>query len=147
MAATNFNVAATSVALVAGTPKSVLSLIAAANINLILKSLSIGFNGVSGTEEPALVELVRFASDGTGTSVTPIVTDLSGATVQATSKHTYTVEPTTATILGQWKIHTQSSLILPFYGNVILPKASVTCLRVTKLTNNGNCWAVLHAEE
>lgn len=147
MAATNFVARSPSVALSAGVAKSVLSIIAAANINLILKQIALGFDGTSGTEAPALVELVRFASDGTGTSGTPVVTDLSTATVQATTKHTYTVEPTTETILQVWKIHTQSQLILPFYGNLILPKASVTCLRVTKYTNAGNCFAHFNCEE
>ncbi len=87
-----------SVAMVAATAKTVLAVTAPAQFGIALKSLKIGFDGVTASALPVLVEIIRFTTAGTGTAVTPL--QQSGRTiahgVAATKNHT--VEPTTPTL-------------------------------------------------
>jgi hypothetical protein len=53
-----------SVALVAATAKTVLSVIAPAQFGVDLRQIHIGFDGAVSTATPVLVELVTFTTDG-----------------------------------------------------------------------------------
>jgi hypothetical protein len=80
-----------SMALIAA--DSVLSVIAATTVrpkiaDLVLSSLS------TPNDYSADFQLQRFSADGTATAVTPQPLDFGERAAVATSKHTYTVEPT-----------------------------------------------------
>jgi hypothetical protein len=93
-----------SVALVAATAKTALSVIAPAQFGVDLKKIRIGFDGVTASAVPVLVELVSFTTDGTGTSGT--VNQVYGRSITAgfTSKYNYSAEPTTPTLLDRWTL-------------------------------------------
>lgn len=91
-----------AVALVGGTAKSVLAVIAPAQFGVDLKAIKVAFDGVTSSAVPALIELVLFTTDGTGTGVT--VDQIYGRAITAgfTAKKNYSVEPTTATALDEY---------------------------------------------
>lgn len=144
MAGTNFASNFSSVALVASTAKSVIALTTPANVNVNLKQIHVGFNGTSGTQEAILIELVRFGSDGTGTSGTSVKLDNSAVSIQSTFKHSYTVEPTSETVLMRWKIHPQSQFVVNL--DLLLPNSTITALRLTS-ANGMNTTGCLVCEE
>jgi hypothetical protein len=91
-----------AVALAASTAKTVLAVIAPAQFGIDLQGIKLAFDGVTSSAVPALVELVRYTSDGTGTSAT--VDQVYGPTVTAgfTAKKNYSAEPTGATSIDEW---------------------------------------------
>jgi hypothetical protein len=100
------------VALAGGTAKSVLSVIAPAQFGVDLTKIRVGFDGVTASAVPVLVELVLFTTDGTGTGGT--VNQVYGPTITPgfTSKVNYTVEPTTATIVDHWTLTPNGGLVI-----------------------------------
>lgn len=96
-------IAATGAAVATGTSlKTILSVIAPAQFGVDLKKIHMGFDGVTASAVPVLVELWRFTADGTGTAGT--VTQAYGKAITAgfTSKYNYTVEPTSLTLIDSW---------------------------------------------
>ena len=80
-----------SMALIAA--KTVLSVIASTSVmpkvyDIVLSSSS------TPNDYSAQFKFQRFSADGTATAVTPQKLDFNGAAAVATSKHTYTAEPT-----------------------------------------------------
>lgn len=121
----------------AGTAKTVLNVIAAANRAVKLTELGIGFIGASGSAKPVLVELCTSTQGGAGSgssAVTPAPTDPGDAsTVQATAAKGYTGEPTTLTAIRRWRVHPQAGLVVQFaLGRE--PRTDIAkgiCIRVT----------------
>jgi hypothetical protein len=120
----------------AGTVKTVLKVLSAANKAIKLSELSVGFIGASGTAKPVLVELTTNseAVAGTGTSVTPAQDDASdGNTVLATAARNFSVEPTVQTVIRTWRVHPQAGLMVQFpLGRE--PRSGINkgfCVRVT----------------
>jgi hypothetical protein len=90
--------AATGATVATGTAlKTILSVIAPAQFGVDLKKFRIGFDGVTASAVPVLVEIWSFTTDGTGTSGT--VNQVYGRSITAgfTTKYNYTVEPTSLT--------------------------------------------------
>lgn len=101
-----------TVALAAATAKSILSVIAPAQFGIDLRSIEVGFDGVTAANAPVLVEIVGFTTDGTGTGGT--VNQVYGRAITAgfTTKHNYTVEPTTAVIFDEYSLSPNGGLII-----------------------------------
>lgn len=120
----------------AGTAKTVLNVIAAANRRFIVTELGVGFIGASGSAKPVLVELCTSTQAGAGTSsaVTPAPSDPGNAsTVQSTAAKAYTAEPTTLTAIRRWRVHPQAGFVVQFpLGREPSPDiAKGMCVRVT----------------
>lgn len=103
-----------AVALSAATAKTILGVKAHANSGVLLKKVKIGFDGVTATAIPVLVEVgyCTWATNGPGTnstSVTPAQLNGRVISVGATAGKTWTAEPTTITALDE-------SLIPAFMG-------------------------------
>jgi hypothetical protein len=101
-----------AVALAAATPKSVLAVIGTANFGVNLKKIDIGFDGVTASAIPGLVELCRSTQAGAGTSTTAgTPTQVGGTTITPgfTAQYAYTVEPTVLTVVRSWLITPTSS--------------------------------------
>ena len=97
--------AATGAAVATGTtPKTILAVIAPAQFGVDLKKIHMGFDGVTASAVPVLVQLWRFTTDGTGTAGT--VNQVYGPAIVAgfTMKYNYTVEPTTMTLVDSWTL-------------------------------------------
>lgn len=103
MAMNQFDVDAATVALVASTPKTVVGVLAAANVALKLTEASASFDGAVSTNAPVVVNFARitFATNPPGTnssSFTPGKRDTARReTVQATAATAWTSEPTVVT--------------------------------------------------
>src|SRR5690348_10168494 len=104
MAYNQFDVPATTVALVAATAKSVVGLKAATNVCVKVTELSMSFDGATSSNAPAVCEFMQstFATNAPGTnstSVTPSKRDTGRAeTIQATAAKAWTTEPTVLTL-------------------------------------------------
>lgn len=123
-----------AVALVAATAKSVLSVIAPAQFGVDLKKIRLGFDGVTASAIPVLVELVAFTTDGTGTSGT--VNQVYGRSITAgfTSKYNYSVEPTTATVVDRWSLTPNGGLVIYDWPLGDTPDTAVSNLFALRLT-------------
>lgn len=121
----------------AGTPKTVLNVIAAANRTVKVKEVGVGFIGASGTAKPVLVELCQSTQAGAGSgssAVTPIAESVNNQnTVQATAAKGYTSEPTALTVVRTWRFHPQGGGVVQFpLGSEIESGINDgVCLRVT----------------
>lgn len=125
---------ASPVALVAATAKSVLSVIAPAQFGVDLTKIRIGFDGVTASAVPVLVELVQFTTDGTGTGGT--VNQVYGPAITAgfTSKVNYTVEPTTATVVDRWTLTPNGGLVIYDWPLGTTPNTAVSNLYTLRCT-------------
>lgn len=95
-----------AVALSAATAKTVIGAKAHANSGLLLKKLRLGFDGVTGTAVPVLVEIgsCSFGANSPGTnstSITPVQRGGRVITVGFTAGKTWTTEPTTITVVDE----------------------------------------------
>lgn len=105
-----------AVALSAATAKSILGVKSHANFGLDLKKFKVGFDGVTASAVPVLVELgyCTFATNSPGTnstSVTPAQLYGRSITVGATAAKTWTTEPTVITVLGEWLLTPNGGLV------------------------------------
>jgi hypothetical protein len=96
-----------AVALSAATAKTILGVKSHANFGLDLKKVSVGFDGVTASYVPVLVEVCycTWATNGPGTnstSVTPAQTYGRVTAVGATAGKTWTAEPTALTVIREF---------------------------------------------
>lgn len=106
-----------AVALSAATAKSVLGLKAHANSGLNLKKFRVGFDGVTASAVPVLVELgyCTWGANSPGTNSTSVtVMQLGGRVIAAgfTAGKTWTTEPTTITVLDSWLLTPNGGLVI-----------------------------------
>ncbi|WP_433234014.1 hypothetical protein [Actinomadura nitritigenes] len=106
-----------AIALTGGTAKTVLGLKGHANFGLDLKKVRIGFDGVTATNVPVLVELgyCTWASNSPGTnstSVTPAQIYGRATAVGATAGKNWTTEPTAITTVEEWLLTPAGGLVL-----------------------------------
>jgi hypothetical protein len=102
-----------AVALAAGVAKSVIGVVAQAAAGLQLKSFEIGFDGVTASAVPVLIEIgyCTFAGAGTGTGTTPRQSYGRVLAAGFTSFRNYTVEPTVVTPLKEFLLTPNAGLI------------------------------------
>jgi len=97
------------VALVAATAKTILQALAPTNQRLALRSFGVAFDGVSGSAEPVLVELVRQTTAGTMSAASEVLEDDSlPETPQGTGTKNASAEPTTGAVIKSYNVHPQS---------------------------------------
>lgn len=97
--------------------KTVVQIIAPANIRLRVKGWSVSFDGTSTTAAPVLVRLLRQSTAGTVTSLTLTKMGMAGSeTIQSTAGHTATAEPTAGDVLDAVNVHPQGG-----FEKVFLP--------------------------
>lgn len=99
------------VTVVANTPKTVLAVVASANVGLTVKRLRITFNGTSSTAKLAKVEVCQHtaATAGASSPVTPRKADPDRTgTIQFTAGKNFTAEPTV--------LNVTETLQLPVYN-------------------------------
>lgn len=109
-----------AVALSAATAKCVLGFKAHANSSLIVVDFEVGFDGVTASAIPVLVELcyLTWATNGPGTNSTSVtVTQRSGRvlTFGATAGKTWTTEPTTVTVIRERLLTPNGGLVMYDY--------------------------------
>lgn len=104
------------VALSAATAKTILGVVAAANVTARLTEIAVSFDGVTSTAEPVTVELCRGDGTGAGTSTSQTPAQVRGftRTVQCSGARNYSAEPTTLTVLKRWLVHPQTGMMAQF---------------------------------
>lgn len=123
-----------SVALAAGTAKTVLSVIAPAQFGVDLISYRISFDGVTAANTPVVIEVVSYTTDGTGTAGT--VNQAYGRSITAgfTTKYNYSAEPTVPTSLDTFRITPNGGTIVYDYPRDRTPDCAVSNLIGLRLT-------------
>jgi hypothetical protein len=123
-----------AVALAAATAKSILSVIAPAQFGADLRQIRVGFDGVTASAVPVLVEVVTFTTDGTGTGGT--VNQVYGRSITAgfTTKYNYTVEPTTPTAIDRFTLTPNGGILVYDYPSDRTPDTAVSNLIAIRCT-------------
>lgn len=107
-----------AVALVAATAKTILNVIAASGKSFKVTEVAVGFDGVTSSAVPVLVELCRSTQAGAGSSSAVTPRRVSGdpnITVDSTAAKNYSAEPTTLTPMREWLLTPNGGLlVVPF---------------------------------
>ncbi len=113
----------TEVALAIATAKTVIQIAAPSSQRLRLKRWGVFFDGVSATDEPVQVRLLRQTSAGTMTTLTPVKQSAGSETIQTAAQHTATAEPTAGDVLDVAEVHPQSGyeVLIPFDMSIEIP--------------------------
>jgi len=115
--------------------KTLLQIIAAANHQLRITEVGIGFNGASGAVAARLVELLRQTTAGTMTALALVKeNDSDGDSPDASALHTATAEPTAGDILRGFRVHPCGNGLVwqPRFGEeIVIGAADRIGLRVT----------------
>lgn len=92
--------------LTAATPKTVLSVVAGSTRRFKILRIQLAGSSVTATDAAVLIELGRTnnAGAGTSTSVTPAAVDQGESAAICTSGRTYTAEPTTITVIDNFRL-------------------------------------------
>lgn len=99
-------------ALTATVAKTLAQLKAPTNQRLMVDFISVCFDGVTPTNEPVLVQIMRQTTAGTMSAGTPYPNDPTiDESLQSTVQYNATVEPTSGAVLLQFDVHPQAGLV------------------------------------
>lgn len=122
------------------TAKTVVAVITGSSIAGLLIGLRFS-SDATVTSGQYLVEIVRFATDGTGTAGTPVKYGISQDAVVSTTKTNYTVEPSgTTTVVDAFWIPATGldPELLPLGRELKIPVSTVLGIRVTAPSGTPN---------
>ncbi len=114
--------------------KTLIQLVAAANVRVKILEWSVSFAGTSNTATPIQVDIVRQTSAGTSVSLTLVKDNESDQeTLNTTALQTITAEPTTGSTVITEEVHPQTGYTwqAPFGREVIIQGGNRAGLRVT----------------
>lgn len=143
-------VALTNAGINTGTiPKTILQIAASANIALFATKVHVSFDGTVANAAKVLVEVVRSATGGTGTSLTSAdaprnVNASESETPQYTAKQEFTAEPTGGKVIARRWVHPQADYTFNLPCKV---KAGETLGVRCTTTSAVNCHASIECEE
>lgn len=130
-----FNFIARVAAVASGTTaKTLLQLVTPTNQRVKLKELSVSFAGVSNTQKPVRVDLLRQTTAGTSAALALVKEDdTTPESIQTTALQTFSAEPTAGDVIRSWEIHPQTSqtIQLPIEDEIVIGGAKRVGLRVT----------------
>lgn len=120
------------VALVAATAKTVLEITAGSTLTLDVSEWWIEFDGVSGTGQPVVVEILRKTAAATTSSLTPRSKDQQ-ADVLATAGYNATGEGTAGDVLYRFNIHPQGGkhVMFPLGDEIVVQKSGILAIKAT----------------
>jgi hypothetical protein len=102
-------------ALSAGVAKTILAVRGGAAFGLDLRKLSVGFDGVTASAVPVLVELCSWSGAGAGTSTAATPTQTAGRVIAhgvGGSGQNFTVEPTALVVLKSYLLTPNGGLLI-----------------------------------
>lgn len=114
--------------------KTLAQVVAASNHRLLIKEISVSFQGTSNTAAPILVRVLRQTTAGTTSALTPVKTNSADdETLQVTARHTATAEPTASDVLMTELVHPQTGYTwqAPFGGELVVPGGGRLGIEVT----------------
>jgi hypothetical protein len=129
----------TAVALVAATAKSVIGVSAPATFGVNLKKYRIGYDGVTATNVPVLIEVcyATFATNGPGTASTSLtVQQAYGRAITAgfTAARNWTTEPTVLTPIDNYTLTPNGGLVIVDIPPSDMPDSAVSNGFVLRMT-------------
>lgn len=126
--------------------KTIMQLVAASNHRIIVNKIVVSFEGVTATDAPIQVRVLRQTTAGTMTGLTPVKdSDSDDETLQVTAQHTATgTEPTAGDVLESQLVHPQSSRV--FVGPYIVKGGGRLGVEVTSGVNI-DCIVSAYGEE
>lgn len=132
--------------------KTIAQIVAASNIRVRIHSIKVTFNGVSNTQEPVLVELVRQSDAGTGGDAVTIVEDPDGysETLQTTAlENIDSSEPTGSVIVDSMHVHAQGGYLeqCKFSNEIYVLGGTRLGVRVTVPTTSVSATVTIRFEE
>lgn len=147
-----YTIGTPATSLVAATAKTILAWINGATRRCKLLEVQLGFDSQTSTDHAVLIEVVRFTTDGTGTGVTPAPVDPANPAAIGTAKHSYTVEPTTPTIVipGQRLTPQQGGTLiwqLPMTREILCSVSNLIGIRLTSPQAQSNVSCTMTVEE
>ena len=93
-------------------PQTGMQLLAAANHKVKITEIGISGQGVSNTDAPLNVQLLRQTTSGTCSASTEVLLDAdAGVTIQTVATEDCSSEPTAGDILHRWFIHPQAGMV------------------------------------
>lgn len=120
--------------LAAATAETVLQLRGGTNTKARLVEWGVSFDGVSATEQPVQVRLLRQTTDGTGTGANERLWDLDDPTPGVVGFHSFTAEPTAGDVLAHYNVHPQAGLVMqyplgrePIIDNAATSRLAIEC--------------------
>ena len=136
------------IALSAATAKTVIQLIAPANVILAVNGAWVSFDGISNTAEPVLVEILRQTTAGTVTARNPLKTKDTSTALGSTGGVNASAEPTAGDVLKTFHLHPQAGVIIPldFDKEIEIPGGGRLGMRITAPAAV-NCLAGFEGEE
>lgn len=118
--------------------KTLLQIVAASNHRIVVRSVSVSFEGINRSAAPVQVVVMRQADAGTMSSLTLVKDcDSDDETVQTTAQHTATAEPSSGDVLERVLVHPRGGRgdLGPFFckgggrlGVVVTAGESVDCI-------------------
>jgi hypothetical protein len=88
--------------------KTIMQIVAASNHRIVIPLISVSFEGISATDAPIDVQIMRQSTAGTMSALTLTKdNDSDDETLQTTAQHTATVEPTAGDVLARKLVHPQ----------------------------------------
>lgn len=112
----DFNLSTAPVALVAATPKTALQILAGANEPVEIPFFDVSFDGISPTDRPVLVQVLRqtTAIGGSPTAVTPVEVPNAdpGALAVTAASSAGGTEPTSSDVYWSGYLHPQTRQII-----------------------------------
>ena len=119
------------------TPKTVLLLSTPATRKAKLLEFGVGFDSVTSTDGPALVELIKATDDGTMTAATEHLVSSEDPAALVAAFHTATVEPAGITVLRHWDVPVGAGIVKEFaFG--LEPEMAVSDFLAIRITTPQN---------
>lgn len=109
-----FSVNVSGEALAAATAETIIQGVASASKSVRLVRWGISFNGVSVTDAPVLVELLRLTSAGTSSAFTPVKLDPASDAPLMTARTSHTAEPTAGDVIEKHYVSPTSLLVMQY---------------------------------
>lgn len=115
--------------------RTIVQVIPASGVPVRVTEVGVSFNGVTTTDVPVLVEIVRQSSAGTASALTIVTeTESSSKTCQATARKGFSsTEPTTGDVVRSWYVTPTGGLFVMQFplGREIDALSNRIALRVT----------------
>lgn len=109
-----FSINVSGEAIAASTAETLIQGVASANKSIRLVRWGVSFNGVSVSDAPVLVELLRLTSAGTSAAFTPIKLDPASDAPLMTARSSHTAEPTASDVIEKHYVSPTSLLVMQY---------------------------------
>lgn len=124
--------------------KTILQIVAASNHRVVVNKIVVSFEGVTVTDAPVQVRVLRQSTAGTMSALTLVKDGDTAETLEVSAQHTASAEPTAGDVLESQLVHPQSSRV--FVGPYVIPGGGRIGVEVTA-TVGVDCIVSAYGEE